>query len=205
MEKKGIDIKSTPGYIQYADVWKKTPFYVNVPDLTSFFLQDFYSCDLVSWQPKYYFRKKDPGISNSELYFQFHFVLGLQKIRTFLSKFLFPDFFPETFFPVTFLHGYVKTYVIRFGIKILIRSFSANTQPIWKRRDTRGTWKTQVCFYYYLTLIFNRYNWYVHITWPELPPMSVHYHYQLCLRKVLKIQNQAKNVPVGLLSSPIKV
>ena len=87
-------------------------------------------------------------------------------------------------------------------ILILIRSFSANTQPIWKRRDTRGAWKTQVCFYYYLTLIFNRYNWYVHITWPELPPMSVHYHCQLCLRKVLEFQNQAKNVPVGLLSSP---
>ena len=31
-------------------------------------------------------------------YLQWHFVPGLQKIGTFLLKFLFPDFFPGTFF-----------------------------------------------------------------------------------------------------------
>ena len=36
METKGFDIKNTPGYIQYADAQKKSPFYVNVSDLTSF-------------------------------------------------------------------------------------------------------------------------------------------------------------------------
>ena len=37
-----------------------------------------------------------PEIENSGLYFQLHFVLGLQKIGT-LQKFLFPGFFPEIF------------------------------------------------------------------------------------------------------------
>ena len=51
------------------------------------------------WQPPYYFRKKVPGILNSGLYFQWNFVIGLQKIGTFIPKFLFPVF-SETFFPV---------------------------------------------------------------------------------------------------------
>ena len=46
----------------------------------------------------YFLRKKVPGIKNSLLYFQWHFVLELQKIWTFLPKFLFPGFFSETFF-----------------------------------------------------------------------------------------------------------
>ena len=55
MEKNGLGIKNTPCYIKYADAKKKSPFYENVLDLTSFsedffffFLWDFNSCDLIS-------------------------------------------------------------------------------------------------------------------------------------------------------------
>ena len=45
--------------------------------------------------------KKVPGIQNTGFYFQWHFLQGLEKIRTF-----FQVFFPETFFPGTFLHRF---------------------------------------------------------------------------------------------------
>ena len=63
MPMKGLDIKNTTGFIQYADAYKKIPFYENVSDLTSFsqdlelfscffpriyFLQYFNSCDHIS-------------------------------------------------------------------------------------------------------------------------------------------------------------
>ena len=50
------------------------------------------------WQPSYFFRKKVLVIFNTVLYFQWHFFLGLQKIVTFLQKFLFPGFFSRNFF-----------------------------------------------------------------------------------------------------------
>ena len=40
------------------------------------------------------------------LYFLCHFVLGLQKIGTFLPTFLCSGFFSRNFFPVTFLHRF---------------------------------------------------------------------------------------------------
>ena len=51
--------------------------------------------------------KKVPGIQNPWLYFQWHFFQGLDKIRTFFQKFLFPGFFPETFYPGTFWHRFI--------------------------------------------------------------------------------------------------
>ena len=50
----------------------------------------------IFWQPPYSFRKKSPRNLNSGLYFQWHFVLGLQKIGTFLPKFLFIVYDPTT-------------------------------------------------------------------------------------------------------------
>ena len=46
------------------------------------------------------FQDKSPRNLNLGLYFQSHFVLGLQKIGTFLTKFLFPGFFRVTFFNI---------------------------------------------------------------------------------------------------------
>ena len=57
--KKGLDIKNTPGYMQYADAKKKSHFYKKRPKLVFirlrtlfflwiYFLQDFNSCDLIS-------------------------------------------------------------------------------------------------------------------------------------------------------------
>ena len=38
------------------------------------------------------------------------FVLGFKKIGIFLPKFIFPGFFPENFFPLTFLHKFYNFY-----------------------------------------------------------------------------------------------
>ena len=59
---------------------------------------------------KYFWRKKIPRLRT---FFQWHFVLGLQKFVTFLPKFLFPGFFSESFFPVTFLHRFQSSFLGR--------------------------------------------------------------------------------------------
>ena len=69
-----------------------------------YFLQDFFSWDLIFWDfigsPHTILGKKFPGIQNTGLYFLWHFFQGLEKIRTFFPKFLFPGFFFEKlFFP----------------------------------------------------------------------------------------------------------
>ena len=67
--------------------------------LRIYFLQDYISFDLISWDfigsPHTILGKKVLGIENSGLYFQWHFVLGLKKIGTFLPKLIFPGFFPK--------------------------------------------------------------------------------------------------------------
>ena len=44
---------------------------------------------------------------------------------------------------------------MQFCIKFVVlnRSYSTNTQPIWKRRYPTGAWKSQVCSYF--NLLFN--------------------------------------------------
>ena len=80
-----------------------------------YFLQNFFSCDLISWDfigsPHTLLGKNVPGIQNTWLYFQWPFFQGLEKILTFFPKFLFPGFFPETFSPGTFLHRFWKCTV----------------------------------------------------------------------------------------------
>jgi len=52
--------------------------------------------------------------------------------------------------------NYTKLYTyVRFCMifVLLNRSYSTNTQPIWKRQYPGGAWETQVCSYYYLNLI----------------------------------------------------
>ena len=67
-----------------------------------YFLQDFFSWYLISWDligsPHTILGTKVPGIQNTGLYFQWHFIQGLDKIRAFFPKFLFPGFFSRNFF-----------------------------------------------------------------------------------------------------------
>ena len=52
---------------------------------------------------------------------------------------------------------YTKIHInIQFCIKVVVlnRSYSTNTQPIWKRRDPTGAQESQVCSYYNLFAIF---------------------------------------------------
>ena len=134
---KVLYIKNTPGYIQYADAQKKSPFYENASfsqDLGLFFFgyifffigcPNILSYDFIkigTFLPSFYFQVFFPEFFsfdfssldsvNLELpkkrnlklrtLVQVTFGLGLQKIGTFLPKFLFSEtFFPETSFPVT--------------------------------------------------------------------------------------------------------
>ena len=78
-------------------LWKRLRFDLIFQGL---FLQGFNSCDRFYfprfyWQPPYYFRNKSQEVKT---YFQWHFVLVLKKIGTFLPTFLFPGFFSRNFF-----------------------------------------------------------------------------------------------------------
>ena len=60
-----------------------------------------------------YFRKKNvPGILTSGLYFQWHFGQGLENWDFFTNIFI-SRFFPETFFPLSFLNRFLNVYVFR--------------------------------------------------------------------------------------------
>ena len=82
--------------------------------LRIYFPPDFIFCDLISWDfiesPHTILGKIVPGIQNTGLYSSYIFFQGLEKIRTFFPKFLFPGFFSETVFPGTFLYRFIWQY-----------------------------------------------------------------------------------------------
>ena len=65
------------------------------------FYWDLISWDFIAyWQPPYYFRKKKSQESKTQDFISIDiFFQGLDKIRTFFPKFLFPGFFQKLFFP----------------------------------------------------------------------------------------------------------
>ena len=78
-----------------------------------------------------------------------------------------------------------KSICTQFGIKVVIincRSYSTNTQPIWKLLYPTGAWESQVCSYYnFLILIlhFYRYNWLLillHTSWRARLPVKTLYN-----------------------------
>ena len=75
---------------------------------------DLISWDFIAyWQPPYYFRKKKSQESKTQDFISIDiFFQGLDKIRTFFPKFLFPGFFSETFFPGTFLRWFRRSRTI---------------------------------------------------------------------------------------------
>ena len=115
MQKKGQLILKTPGWLYSKYRCIKKSFLMKTSKtwphffLRIYFLQDFISCDLISWnfitRSHINLGKKVPGIKNTGLYVQWHFFQGLEKIRTFFQNLT--GFFPETFFPRTFFHRFM--------------------------------------------------------------------------------------------------
>ena len=102
MQKSAIDIKNTQAIFDI-QMHRKKVFFMKTS--WTFTRQDFISCDLICRNfmaaPVLFQEKNIPGIKNSGLYFNWHFILWkLQKIGTFLPNVLFPYF--QVFFKKLF-------------------------------------------------------------------------------------------------------
>jgi len=49
---------------------------------------------------------------------------------------------------------------MQFCIQVVVsnRSYSTNTQPIWKRRYPTGAWESQICSFYNFLFLFCTFN-----------------------------------------------
>ena len=77
-------------------------FYSGLYFLWSYFLR-------LYWQPHTILGNKSQESKTQDFISSDIFFQGLEKIRTFFLKFLFPGFFSRNFFPGTFLHRYLTT------------------------------------------------------------------------------------------------
>ena len=113
--KKGVlNIKNTRFAIFKVQIHKKS-FYENYLDLTSLsqdlglFFRIYFLLDFIYWQPSYYFMKKLPWNPKHRTLYPVTFFPRTWENSDFFPKFLFPDFFRETFFLGTFLHRFFET------------------------------------------------------------------------------------------------
>ena len=148
-----IDIE-TPLDIFNMQMLRKKSFY-ETAKTWDFFLQDFnsgdlISCDLISrdqisWDfiGSPYTILGGKGFKNSGLYFQWHFVLELRKIGTFLLKFLFPGFFFRKLFSGDFLTK-ILVNIRRQTVLIPLQS-SLKSLPSWVTLFQHFTNSCNIC------------------------------------------------------------